>query len=109
MGYRLNVRKVRPEEICGGKLFGYTDARELKAFRFLVEKGLLEEEDWIHFEGYGEMPLVLDAETFRRFVELYDEDLREHGTVGPAFTLAGDPEVQKLLEDPCDKVIHWGA
>lgn len=106
MGYGMEIQECAPS-VYGGKLFGYGDTSTMKSFRFLVDLRKLGEEDAICFECSAEMPILLNAEQFRTFIKLYDEDLKDLWGDELISTLREIPEVMELMNSRRDKVLHW--
>jgi hypothetical protein len=106
MGYGMEIQECAPA-VYGGKLFGYGDARKMKSFRFLVDLRKLSEEDEFCFDARGQMPIQLNAEQFRIFVKLYDEDRKDLWGNELISTLQEIPEVMEMMNSSRDKLLHW--
>ena len=112
MGYRLEISKKAYTGFSGGKLYGYIEEEKLKkckSFRWLVERGYLEEEDVDTFDYGAEHTTVLTAEEFKEFIELYKEDMKNcyQGSPGWFYEQYYSKEFQELLESHEDKIIEW--
>lgn len=103
MGYRLEVSEAK-HTICGGELYGYVDDKDLKklkSYKWLKKEGYVERgEDW----DYGFNPqIILSAEAFREFFDLYLEDYNK--IYGCKVTL-DDSELDSYNNDE-DKILEW--
>lgn len=103
MGYRLEVSEEKPT-ICGGKLYGYIedkDLKKLKSYKWLKKEGYVEGgEEW----DYGFNPkIVLSAEDFREFFDLYLEDYNK--IYGCKVTIEGE-ELESYNNDEW-KILEW--
>ena len=103
MGYRLEISEIK-YKASGGKLFGYVDKEELLSHKWLLENGFIEgDEYW----NYGCNPqIVLNAEEFREFFNLYAEDLRNLYKYDINEILL-DKNLEELLKSKNDKLLEW--
>jgi hypothetical protein len=96
----------------GTKLYGYigdefeVPERKLKSYQYLVEIGVINDEEIIYF-GYGftEQNYKLTKEQFKKFVELYMQDLEEWETITNKELFR--KEITPIVELDCDKYISW--
>ena len=82
MGYRLEMSKVK-YTACGGKLYGYTDTSKLKSYKWLKEKGFLNDidddhEDITFADWDGNPQIIMRNEDFKEFIKLYNEDCNNY-------------------------------
>lgn len=109
MGYRLEVDRVKTEYIgSGGKLYGYLSKErlmELKSYQWLLDMDFItgtQHEYW----GYGYHPeILLNAQNFRRFIELYEEDYYKINPEHPSNLLA---KLKRESKTDDYKIITWG-
>lgn len=112
MGYRLEIHKSKYTGFSGGKLYGYIDTdklKELKSFRWLVDRYYLEENDANRF-NYGFNPkIVLEDKDFKEFMKLYEEDFEKYYSYdkGWFYEQIHSEQFKELLEDDCDKILEW--
>ena len=112
MGYRLEISRKVYSGFSGGKLYGYIEEEKLKkckSFRWLVERGYLEEEDVDTFDYGAEHTTVLTAEEFKEFIKLYKEDMKNcyQDSPGWFYEQYYSKEFQELIESSEDKIIEW--
>ena len=106
MGYRLEISAVK-YRACGGKLYGYSDEKELKSHKYLVEKGYLDGDEYF---GYGFNPsILLRADEFKEFIKLYNEDYNESRQLEgeDKDCIINDRNIKELLENDENKLLEW--
>lgn len=80
MGYRLTISCP---DLCEspelGKFYGYVKHDDLKSIKYLVDNHLVPDDDpdIFYYQEYGP-DIVLTAEQFREFIDLYQEDVNNH-------------------------------
>lgn len=87
MGYRIDITDVVTKtNYYGTKHYGYAkcgDEHQLESFKYLVSIGKMKGDEY--FEYGCENACVLNAEQFRRFIELYNKEymsgFRGHGHI----------------------------
>ena len=102
MGYRLEISEIK-YKACGGKLYGYTDEKQLKSYTYLVKKGYLDGDECFGYGFYGNIPL--SAEEFKEFIELYNEDCNEISKTKDI--VINSKDIKELLENDNDKLLQW--
>lgn len=103
MGYRLEISEVK-YKACGGKLYGYCDEEKLKSYKWLLDKGYLDGDEYFTYGFWGN--IVLMPHEFKEFIELYNEDVNEQSD-GLKDRVINDPNIQELLKSDEDKLIQW--
>ena len=108
MGYRLYVnysdkKDKLDNDICFGKLCGYEDPDKLSCVQYLLNEGLIDDPDMFYY-GCVEVD-TLDAEQFRKFIDLYCEDWfklrhKEFFSEKPDY-------VKEFYEDNKPKYLEW--
>ena len=97
MGYRLEISEIK-YKACGGKLYGYSDEKQLKSYKYLVGKGYLDGDKYF---SYGYNPSIpLRADEFKEFIKLYNEGLIYRGEK----IINWDPEAKTALSN--EEVIY---
>lgn len=102
MGYRLEISEIK-YKACGGKLFGYCDETRLKSYKYLLDKGYLDGDEYFSYGFYGNIPL--SAEEFKEFIELYNEDCNEISKTKDI--VINSKDIKELLENDNDKLLQW--
>lgn len=106
MGYRLEISEIK-YKACGGKLYGYSDEKQLKSHKYLVEKGYLDGDEYF---GYGYNPSIpLRADEFKEFIKLYNEDYNEKRQLDGENKdcIINDRYIKELLESDESKLLEW--
>ena len=103
MGYRLGIIEKK-ESYYGTKLFGYEEHSKLESFKYLMELGKVEEDDY--FDYSTNQSITLSDTEFREFIKLYNEDLNNFCEFNNEFI--NDKEIQKLMDTRYDKILEWG-
>lgn len=104
MGYRLGIRDGL-HEFYGTKLYGYTDHTDFLSYKYLIEIGKADGEE---FYDYGcENEIVLNSEEFKKFVALYNFDLFFSDMGYDPINIFEYPEIKELITTKFDKVVSW--
>lgn len=106
MGYRLEISEVK-YKACGGKLFGYCDEEKLKSYKYLLDKGYLDGDEYFTYGFSGD--IVLNSDEFKEFIELYNEDCNKQNRLNGSEKdlIINDKKIKELLESEEDKLIQW--
>ena len=107
MGYRLYVNYDNKEDkldpdICFGKLCGYERPELLSCVQYLLNEGLIDDPDIFY---YGPVEITIDADRFRKFIDLYCEDWfnlrhKEYLSEKPEF-------FKQFYKDDKPKYLEW--
>ena len=101
MGYRLNIDE---HKYYGTKLYGYTDEKELKSYKYLQKiQKINGDECW--FDG-TENRIFLFADEFEKFIKLYNKDLNNENEKEKDWFI-NQEEIQELLNSKSAKIIYW--
>ena len=104
MGYRLEVSELK-YKMCCGKLFGYVDTYNLESYRWLVDNNYLSGDKLEEYFDYGyEGNIVLSAEKFKEFIEIYIKDLKKHKM--PDFI--EDKDIEEIVKNDNYVILQWG-
>ena len=109
MGYRPEIKDLQNPDLrfYGTKLYGYVrDDLELPSRRYLISIGKVKDDDVWDYTFSHEM--ILTAEQFRKFMELYENDFDEYGKFGKLSEYHDYNVIQELLKSESDKHIEWG-
>lgn len=105
MGYRLEISEIK-HKACGGKLYGYTDETNFKSRQYLIDKNYLEVDE-SEYWSYGFNPqIILTAQEFREFINLYNEDWNNSGKNKDC--ILNDEKIKELMENDNNKLLEWG-
>lgn len=107
MGYRPEFKDLQNPDLLfyGTKLYGYVDESKLQSYKYLLSIGKAEEDDLWDYPFEHEM--ILTAEQFRKFVDLYEKDFDRYGKFGPLSNYHDYSIIQKLKATESDKHIEW--
>lgn len=112
MGYRLWVKAdALPDKwYCGNKLYGYVEDDELSSLKYLESLGKVSKDercDCYFFDYDGDPAIVLSADEFRKFAELYDADRLNAALFTSVRTLYEQENWAELVALPGNKTLHW--
>lgn len=114
MGIRLDITgEISGINYYGQKLFGYVEKeidKKLTSKNYLIEIGkycnevVVNDLDW-----WSEGKTHITADEFRKFCELYADDLEKYYPYGEYKKewFLEDKDVKKLLETQEDKILRW--
>lgn len=117
MGYRLAI-------LCPGvgkspdlgKFYGYVIHDKLKSIKYLIDNHLLPDDDpdIFYYNEFGP-DIILTAEQFREFIDLYQEDINNHDFSNDGikyekpFKLSSFwPLLDEAYKNDLKKIIYWG-
>lgn len=104
MGYRLEISKIK-YKASGGKLYGYTETDNLKSFKYLYNKGYVDEDE---YWSYGFNPqIVLTAKEFKEFIKLYINDLKDYYNYSEEEKNVITQDLIRLSKTKGDKLLEW--
>ena len=111
MGYRLQISKIK-HAACGGKLYGYTSTNKLKSYKWLKEKGFIDDdyENFTFAECDGNPQIVMRNEDFKKFIKLYNEDCNNYKgeyIVHEKDWIINDPNIKELINDEEKILLEW--
>lgn len=106
MGYRLSVSELK-NEYYGTKHYGYCvkEEQELASYKYLKSIGKVDGDEI--FDYCCENPIVLDAEQFRTFIDLYNKEYMSGISWQYPHNILEEEEIKKLCESSYDKLIRW--
>ena len=111
MGYRLTISDTSDNmKFYGTKLLGYTE-KELSSINYLrdINKWCNEWED-DYSSACDDYKTRINADEFRKFCELYADDLEKYSHFGNYKNRAflQNEKIKELLESEEDKILSWG-
>jgi hypothetical protein len=107
MGYRPEITDCEDSELCfyGTKLFGYFNASKLESCQYLFSIGKVKDPNSWYYEHPNEM--VLTAEQFKTFIELYEKD---YNRIYAPYTMSEHSDywmIRAMLERDTCKHLEW--
>lgn len=119
MGYRPTIKILgqKKPSIELGKFYGYIyNLRNQESIKYLLDQKLITDDDVVMFEiGYYYTHIVMSSEQFKKFIDKYQQDIRDYDWTKTPYTYPEDfkisdyySEFEKIYNDERPKIVTWG-